>query len=83
MAQPRASFFAEIDRLLRPAREQPAELAPEILLSRLVVLALVLGATYGFFIGWFSVALHWGTGRPDGYLQLLVGNEPIIAPHSL
>jgi hypothetical protein len=23
--------------------------------------------------GWYAVALHWGSGRPDGYLQLLAG----------
>jgi hypothetical protein len=42
-------------------------------LGRLVLLALALGAAYGFFMGWYAVALHWGSGRPDGYLQLLAG----------
>lgn len=46
---------------------------PRLSLGRLVLVALALGATYGFFMGWYAVALHWGSGRPDGYLQLLAG----------
>jgi hypothetical protein len=73
MAKSQASWLADIDALIRPAREHAAESRPEIALNRLIVLALGLGATYGFFMGWYAVVLHWGSGRPDGYFQLLAG----------
>jgi hypothetical protein len=72
------TVLAEIDRLLRP-REQNAESQPEILLRRLVVLAVGLGATYGFFMGWYRVTLHWGSGHWDGLLQLVSGTIKLPA----
>jgi hypothetical protein len=72
------SLLAEIDTLLRP-RDQNAESQPEILLRRLVLLAVGLGATYGFFMGWYSVTLHWGTGHWNGLLQLLAGTIKLPA----
>jgi hypothetical protein len=64
-------LLAQIDALLRP--ESPTtslgESAPTA--RRLLGLVVGLGATYGFFMGWYALALHWGTGRPDGVLQLV------------
>ena len=74
MAKPGSSYFADVDSLLRPAESQPA-----IDLKRLVVLAVALGAAYGFFMGWFAVALHWGTGQLAGYLQLISGTIKLPA----
>jgi hypothetical protein len=71
MATPRWRLYADIDALLRP-RAPDAE-ATDLELQRLLVLAVALGATYGFFMGWYAVSLHWGTGRFDGLLQLLTG----------
>src|SRR5262245_42074759 len=72
MATPRWRLYADIDALLRP-RAPDAETSQDLELQRLLFLAVALGATYGFFMGWYAVTLHLGTGHVDGFLQLLVG----------
>lgn len=64
-------LLTQIDALLRPEGHTSAvgESAPS--LRRLLGLVLGLGAAYGFFMGWYAFALHLGTGKPDGVLQLL------------
>jgi len=67
--------FKALDELLRGQRtgEMTAEGAggPAIPLRVFLPLAVGLGATYGFFMGWFRVSMRWGTGVSDGYEQML------------
>lgn len=67
--------FKSLDELLRGNRigamtegERPLL---EIPLRTFVPLAIGLGATYGFFMGWYRIARFWGTGVGDGYMQTL------------
>src|SRR5687768_13470569 len=51
-------FVKQLDGLLRG--EQAGAAASGIALPSLLQMTLLLGSTYGFFMGWYAVALHWG-----------------------
>jgi len=62
------STFKQLDELLRGRVTSPERLAQgEIQLSfrRFVPLAIVLGASYGFFMGWYALSVYWGQPTPD------------------
>ncbi len=62
------STFKQLDELLRGRVTSPERLAQgqvELSLRRFVPLAIGLGATYGFFMGWYALSLHWGGAKPD------------------
>lgn len=65
--------FRQLDNLLRAAHlaQRSAVLRPELGLGPLLFFVLSLGALYGFFMGWYSVSVHWGQSGADGWLQLL------------
>jgi hypothetical protein len=60
--------FKQLDELLRGRVTSPERLAEgqvELPLRRFVPLAVGLGAAYGFFMGWYALAIYWGGTRPD------------------
>jgi len=62
------SAFKQLDELLRGRITSPDRLAQgEIQLSfrRFVPLAIGLGASYGFFMGWYALSVYWGKPAPD------------------
>jgi hypothetical protein len=63
------AWLKQLDDLLRGKSTGPEQLASgrvELPLKTFMILALLLGATYGFFMGWFSIgATGW-----DGLKQL-------------
>jgi hypothetical protein len=64
------TWFRQLDELLRGRRTSTEQLTSgqiDLPLRPFVILAIVLGAAYGFFMGWF------GLMRPDGpeYRQLI------------
>jgi hypothetical protein len=62
------STFKQLDELLRGRITSPERLAEgqvELSLRRFVPLAIGLGATYGFFMGWYALSIHWGGVKPD------------------
>lgn len=71
--------FKGLDELLRGNRvgrgvggvgsDGSAESQVAVPLSTFVPLAIGLGATYGFFMGWYRVSIRWGEGLSDGYMQ--------------
>ncbi|MBX3357713.1 MAG: hypothetical protein KF745_04720 [Phycisphaeraceae bacterium] len=67
--------FKSLDDLLRGKRIGDMTVGDdpliEIPLRTFVPLAIGLGATYGFFMGWYRVAMWWGQDVSDGYLQTL------------
>lgn len=65
-----------LDQLLRGELTRPDQLAGDGLslpLRLFIPLALGLGATYGFFMGWYALALNWGQPTNKGWMQLLAG----------
>ena len=73
MAFPGNRLLSDVDGLLRPHTPEAGAAPAGHELGRLIVLAITLGAIYGFFMGWYAVTLHWGSGRWDGFLQLAIG----------
>ena len=70
------SWFRQLDRLLRGEHTRNEQLASgrfDLSLRTFVPLAIGLGATYGFFMGWFALAQHWGSGSGRGYMQMMAG----------
>lgn len=65
-----SAWLRDLDELLRGRRTAPTELLEGrvgVSAGRLVAMAVVLGAAYGFFMGWFAIV-----NRPVGeYRQLL------------
>ncbi len=65
----------ELDALLRGTRTSHDAVRPEgfnLPLKAFVPLAIVLGATYGFFMGWYALSRTWGTPEQNqGVMQLL------------
>jgi hypothetical protein len=60
--------FRHLDELLRGRVTSPERLVEghvELPLRRFVPLAIGLGAAYGFFMGWYALAIYWGGTRPD------------------
>ncbi len=65
-------WLRELDDLLRGSRTDPRRLAEgriDLPLGRFVVLAIVLGATYGFFMGWYAIL-----GRKDPQVVQLISS---------
>lgn len=71
------SWFKQLDRLLRGEHTRTDQLASgrfDLPLKSFIPLAIGLGASYGFFMGWFALAQHWGTETSgQGWMQLLAG----------
>ena len=69
----------QLDRLLRGELTGAEQLDAQpsrgfqIPLRTFVPLAIGLGATYGFFMGWYALALNWGQPTNKGWMQLLAG----------
>lgn len=67
--------FHALDELLRGKRVGAESLGEDLIvdvpLRVFLPLAIGLGATYGFFMGWFRLSMRWGTGVADGYLQTI------------
>jgi hypothetical protein len=62
------SWFKQLDDLLRGQVTLPERLAEgrvDLSLRRFVPLAVLLGASYGFFMGWYALSVYWGGTRPD------------------
>lgn len=62
------SAFKQLDELLRGRITSPGRLAEgrvELSLRRFVPLAVGLGASYGFFMGWYALSIYWGGTRPE------------------
>jgi hypothetical protein len=60
--------FKQLDELLRGRVTTPERLAEgqvELPLRRFTPLVLILGATYGFFMGWYALSIYWGGSKPD------------------
>jgi hypothetical protein len=72
-------ILRRLDQLLRHELTRPEQIAADpvrgfdLPLRRFVPLAVGLGATYGFFMGWFALTQHWGKGTTDGWMQLIAG----------
>jgi hypothetical protein len=65
------SWFRQLDELLRGKRTAPDLLAVgkiDIPLRIFIVLSILLGAGYGFFMGWFAFTIRT---FPDRYLQVV------------
>jgi hypothetical protein len=61
-------WFRQLDELLRGRITSPERLVEgrvELSLRRFVVLAVLLGATYGFFMGWYALSLHLSGMTPE------------------
>lgn len=71
------SWFKHLDRLLRGEHTRTELLASgrfELPLRSFVPLAIGLGASYGFFMGWFALSSHWGKETSgQGWMQLFAG----------
>lgn len=62
------SAFKQLDELLRGRITAPERLAQgdiQIPLRRFALLAVCLGASYGFFMGWYALSVYWGKPAPD------------------
>lgn len=65
-----ASWFRQLDELLRGKKTEPGRLAEnrvDLPLKTFVALAVVLGGVYGFFMGWYAVLNR----ESVEYMQLL------------
>lgn len=72
------TWLKELDDLLRGRQTAPAQLAEGRLplhLRHFVPLAVILGAIYGFFMGWFAIGLH---GK-EGWMQLVASTVKLPA----
>lgn len=66
--------FKSLDELLRGKRVGAVpgdDRLIDIPLRTFLPLAIGLGATYGFFMGWYKVSTRWGEGVSDGYQQTI------------
>lgn len=57
------NWFRQLDQLLRGEKTRAEDMATgklEVSLRTFVPFAIALGATYGFFMGWYALAQHWG-----------------------
>lgn len=67
--------FKHLDQLLRGKRVGGGPIDTEALvdipLKTFLPLAIGLGATYGFFMGWYRIATRWGQGTTDGYFHAI------------
>lgn len=76
-------MLRELDGLVRGERTTRERLSSgtfELPLGRFVAVALVLGATYGFFMGWYAIARTWGTpGARDGWMQMFASMVKVPA----
>jgi hypothetical protein len=73
-------ILKELDQLLRGELTQSEALSGAIggrtsrlSLRRFLPMAVGLGAIYGFFMGWYALALNWGHGTEKGWSQLVAG----------
>lgn len=78
-------WFRELDRLLRGERTtpDPGESGLDLPLGVFVPLALGLGASYGFFMGWYALIRHRGSAASDGWLQLFAAAVKVPALYLL
>jgi hypothetical protein len=71
------TWFKHLDRLLRGEHTRTEQLAAgrfELPLRTFIPLAIGLGATYGFFMGWYALSAHWGEQtQGQGWKQLFAG----------
>lgn len=71
------TWFKQLDRLLRGEHTRMEQLRAgqfEIPLRTFIPLAIGLGATYGFFMGWYALSIHWNeTTASQGWKQLFAG----------
>jgi hypothetical protein len=61
------SWFGQLDQLLRGEKTRAQDLADgklEVSLRTFVPFAVALGATYGFFMGWYALTQQWGRLAP-------------------
>ena len=72
--------FKDLDRLLRGELTHAETLAgytdgkaARFSLRRFVPMAIGLGAAYGFFMGWYALALNWTKDPGKGWQQLIAG----------
>ena len=75
-------WLIELDRLLRGERTRTSAMEGgrfELPLATFIPLAIILGAIYGFFMGWYALARHWGQDNPDGLRQLLASTIKLPA----
>jgi hypothetical protein len=64
------TWFRQLDELLRGKRTEPGQLAEDrvnLPLRTFLSLAIILGALYGFFMGWYALLNR----EPADYMQLL------------
>lgn len=73
-------MLKELDQLLRGELTQSEALSgatggleSRFSLRRFLPMAVGLGAIYGFFMGWYAVALNWGDATNKGWSQLVAG----------
>lgn len=71
--------FKQLDELLRGRLTLPQSLAEgrlKLSLRQFVPLAVLLGTTYGFFMGWYAISLYWGGSAPEPgrMLQILASS---------
>jgi hypothetical protein len=72
------SHFKHLDELLRGLRTSPDRLAEgriDLPLRIFLLLAIILGAVYGFFMGWYAVLSR----EPADYMQLLASTVKLPA----
>lgn len=71
-------YFKQLDQLLRGERTRTDALSTgnfDLRLRTFVPLAIALGCTYGFFMGWYAMAQHWG-GPPAGAAESGIAHPP-------
>lgn len=71
-------YFKQLDQLLRGERTRTDALSTgnfDLRLRTFVPLAIALGCAYGFFMGWYAMAQHWG-----GSSASIVESGPAHAP---
>ena len=64
------TWFRQLDDLLRGKTTAPERLAEgkmQLALRQFVPLAILLGATYGFFMGWYALSAYMGGLKTDPY----------------
>ncbi|MHC4798571.1 MAG: hypothetical protein ACYTF1_18200 [Planctomycetota bacterium] len=72
------AWFKQLDDLLRGRKTAPQMLAEgkiELPLRMFLVMAIGLGLTYGFFVGWFAIFSH----EIPGYQQLIASTVKLPA----
>ena len=72
------SWFRQLDDLLRGRQTLPERLAEgrvTLPLGRFIPLAVLLGAVYGFFMGWYAILSR----EPAEYMQLLASTVKLPA----